>query len=377
MRKIAIALLTIVIAAPAFAQAPRSFVGTVTGLKPETAEVEIKPDNASPVTGRFSAATLAQKIAPGEKDLKKAEPIQVTDVAVGDRVLLTLEEGTTNVRRILVMSATDIARRNDADRLDWQKRGITGIVEKKSANQIVLKMKSLAGDVEAVVTVSDSTSFKRYAPDSVKFAEAQVSKLAEISTGDQLRARGRKSEDGLQLTAEDVVFGTFVTKAGPITAIDAEARQLTVKELGTGKSLVVKVTPDSQLKMMPAMPMMMMGGGRAGPGTQSAGAPAMPGRGGMDLSQMLDRMPPAKLEDLKPGETIVVSSTKGARGDQLTAITLLGNADMLIQMASMMPGGGRGAGMSAGRGGGMAAGMGGMPGGMGDLGGFSMPGIIP
>ena len=31
---------------------------------------------------------------------------------------------------------------------------------------------------------------------------------------------------------------------------------------------------------------------------------------------MLERMPLSKLEDLKPGETIVVSSTKGAKNDQ-------------------------------------------------------------
>ena len=91
---------------------------------------------------------------------------------------------------------------------------------------------------------------------------------------------------------------------------------------------------------------------------------------------MLERMPAARLEDLKPGEAIVVSSTRGARNDRLTAITLVGNADMLIQMASMMSGGGNrgGAGMNAS---GMGTGgMGGM-GGTGDLGGLGMPGILP
>lgn len=384
MRKIAIVLLTIVNGLSAQSQPAKSFVGTVAGFKPETAEVEIQPDHAAPVTGKFSAETIAQKVAPGEKDLKKAEPIQVTDVAIGDRVLVTLEAGGNNVRRIVVMSAGDIAKRNEADRLDWQKRGITGIVAKKSGNEITLKMKSPAGDTEAVVTVADRTRFKRYAPDSVKFAEARTSKLAEVSVGDQLRARGQKSDDGLKVTADEVVFGTFQTKAGAIAAVNAESQEITVKELGTGKTLTVKLTADSQLKKMPNMPATTMGGGGR------AGAPAsMPGRGsetppiagrgggGFDLAQMLERMPAAKLEDLKPGETIVVSSTKGARNDQLTAITLLANADMLIQMASMMAGGGgRGGGMGgAGMGGG--GGMGGMAGGMGDLGGLSMPGIVP
>jgi hypothetical protein len=48
---------------------------------------------------------------------------------------------------------------------------------------------------------------------------------------------------------------------------------------------------------------------------------------------MLERMPATHLADLKPGTTIVVSSTKGARADQMTAIMLVANADALIQMA--------------------------------------------
>ena len=60
-----------------------------------------------------------------------------------------------------------------------------------------------------------------------------------------------------------------------------------------------------------------------------------PGGGAPDLAQMIERMPPGKIEDLKPGEMVVVSSTKGAKSDQLTAITLLANADMLIRMLTM------------------------------------------
>jgi len=369
--------------------ASKSFVGTIAGFRPETAEVEIKPDNGAPVVARISPDTIAQRVAPGEKDLKKAETIKVTDVAVGDRVLVTLEAGTNNLRRIVDMSAVDIAKRNEADRLDWTRRGITGVVVSKSGSEITLKMRTLAGEVQAVVTVGEQTSFKRYSPDSVKFADARDSKLAEVSAGDQVRARGTKSVDGLKVTADDLVFGTFQTRAGSVTAVNAEAGEVTVKDLASGKPLVVKVTADSQLKKMPDMSAMMGGmqGGMMGRGaTPASGAPpsggppaaggpgGMPGRGGMDISQMLERIPPARLDDLKPGQTIVVSSTKGARNDEITAIMLLANADMLIQMASMSAG--RGGGRSGG--GGMSGGMGGMmgAGGLGDMGGLGMPSII-
>ena len=87
---------------------------------------------------------------------------------------------------------------------------------------------------------------------------------------------------------------------------------------------------------------------------------------------MLERMPLAKLEDLKAGETIVVSSTKGAKSNEVTAIMMLANADGILQMIAAQSGGARGAGMSG------AGGMGGgMSGGMDALGGMGLGGIMP
>ena len=392
----------------AVAQTPpgKSVVGTVSVFKAETSEIEIKPDNAEPVAMKVTADTIAQKVAPGVTDLKKAESIKVTDVMLGDRVLATPEPGTSNLRRIVVMSMTDIAKKNEADKADWTKRGLSGMVSAKSGNEVTLKIRTLTGESQAVVTMTDKTTFKRYAPDSVKFSEAKGSKLGEISVGDQVRARGVKSEDGLKVTAEDVVFGTFVTKAGTITAVNAETKEITVKDLSNNKPLVIKIAADSQIKKMPDMGAMMgmmgmmggmgrgsapgaggppagmpgAGGPPAGMGGTSPGGPArggMPGmgggRGGMDINSMLERMPLSKVEDLKPGETIVVSSTKGAKSDQVTAIMMLANAQSILQMLAAQSGGGRSGIPGAGGMGGM--GMGGGMGGMDALSGMGLGGM--
>ena len=388
MKQIAILLLAVATLA-AQTQPAKSFVGTVAGFRPESAEVEIRPDRGDPVVAKLSVDTIAQKIAPGEKDLKKAESIMVTDVALGDRVLVTLEPGAPNVRRIVVMPAGDIAKRNEADRLDWQKRGVAGIVAAKAANRITVKTRTLTGEVEAVITVDEHTSFKRYAPDSVKFSDAGASRLPEVSVGDQLRARGEKSDDGLKVTAREVVFGTFLVKAGSISAVNLESKEITVKELGSSKLLTVVLTADSQIKQMPGFPPGMMGGMGRGGGPSAAvpggspGPPPMGARGGMmggppgggfDINQMLERLPAVKLEDLRPGATVVISSTKGAKTNQLTAITVVSNADMLIQMASLMSGGNRGEAGAAGMGG---PGMGGMTGAdLSGLGGLGLPGVM-
>jgi hypothetical protein len=89
---------------------------------------------------------------------------------------------------------------------------------------------------------------------------------------------------------------------------------------------------------------------------------------------MLERMPAARLEDLKTGMIVAVSSTKGAAPGEITAITLLANAGMLIQMAGMTssgparPDGTSSQGM-------LGMGMGDLTGGMG--GGLNLPGMIP
>lgn len=91
---------------------------------------------------------------------------------------------------------------------------------------------------------------------------------------------------------------------------------------------------------------------------------------------MLDRMPATDFASLKPGDTVIVASTLGARQDDYTAITLLAGAqpilDMLAagQQAAQMR---AGAGLSIGGAGGMGGGAGGGEGGLGGLGIGMMP----
>jgi len=349
------------------AQSPKSLVGTISGFRAESAQIEIRPDNGDVLIATVGPETLAQRVAPGAHDLKSVQPIKITDVSIGDRVLVTLQPGTQNLLRIVVMPATDITQRNEADRRDWDAHGVSGIVAAKSGNTITLKTRTMTGEALAVVTVDDRTSFKRYAPDSIKFADAKPGKLAELSVGDQVRARGEKDAEGLKVAAREVVFGTFLVKAGTITGIDVASRQITIKELGTDKPLTIAVTADCLVKQMPSFPGMPPNGPQGIPGS-----PGRAGPGGFDINQMLDRMPAATLADLKPGTQLVVSSTKGADTAHLTAIMVLGNAAMLIQMATAMSNNGRGRGDMGGAMGGPS--MGGMMG--GDLSSLGLAGMI-
>jgi hypothetical protein len=150
--------------------------------------------------------------------------------------------------------------------------------------------------------------------------------------------------------------------------VDAAAGEIVIRNNFDDKLLTVKITPDSQLKKMSAVP---VGGGAPGPvppGDRAGGPP--------DFMRMIEHLPAARIDEIQPGETIVVSSTRQARPDQLTAIMLLSNAEFLVRMATMRVAAADGAGNTNGnRGMQPGAGMG--LGGVGNaLGGIDLPGML-
>jgi hypothetical protein len=85
----------------------------------------------------------------------------------------------------------------------------------------------------------------------------------------------------------------------------------------------------------------------------------MGGGGGDMVQQMLERMPPVTLAELKPGTMIIVSSTVGVDPTRVTAIQLVSGIEPLVAMMSRRSGG------MGGPGGGAAGGLGGAGGGGG------------
>jgi transcription antitermination factor NusG len=352
------------------AQVPERLVGTVSSIALEKATLDVKGQDGTPVTVNLTTDSILQRVAPGEKSLKNAETIQASDIAVGDKVLVNSDPATGMARRLVVMSASAISKHDEADRAAWTTHGVSGIVVAKTGDDLTLRLRTMQGESQAHVLVSTATGFRRYAADSVRFGDAKLSSLAEVRVGDQLRARGDKSEDGLKVTANEVVFGTFVTKAGTITAIDTEHKSVSINELNTNKAFNVRLTADSQVKQMPNLAAMFAGGGPPGGAPPGTTPPPMTGGGRPpDIAQMVERMPTVALDALKVGDTVVMSSTKGAVDNEYTAIVLLDNAEVLIRMATMQRGGqASGAGGSPQLGG--AQGMG------GGLGNLELPGIM-
>jgi hypothetical protein len=367
-------------AAPA---APGSRVsGTVTAIAGSVLTVKDDKGVESKVTVADSARVL--QMPAGAKSLSAATPIKVSDIAVGDRILAkTTPDGNNfTASTVVAMKQADVAQKQQEDRQDWQTRGISGLVKSvdPSAQTITVSTGSGLTAKTLIVQVSKSTTVRRYSPDSTKFDDAKPATLEQIKPGDQLRAKGDKNADGTELTAEDIVAGTFRNVAGTVVSVDAPANKVVVTDLATKKPFTIDVNADTQLHKL--SPMMAQGiamrlkggaagagtpgaapGGAAGPGTsaapaggagQSGGAgdgtgsrqghvpganggqpPAAGGapgqRGGGDVQQMLNRAPVLALADLKKGDAIMALTTEGQAPGEATAVTLLAGVEPLLQ----------------------------------------------
>src|SRR5690349_9489919 len=112
MRTIALALSLLAALA---GQTQRSTLGTVTEFKMSSLEIGLKPDEGGSTYFRVSPDTEVLQVQPGERDLSRAKKVRVTDLALADRVLVTFAAGMPEARRIVLISAADIAKRNEAE----------------------------------------------------------------------------------------------------------------------------------------------------------------------------------------------------------------------------------------------------------------------
>jgi hypothetical protein len=290
-------------------------------------------------------------VAPGSKDLKSATPGTLSDVAVGDKVLVMGDASGAGISgsgitatRVILMKAGAIAATHQAEEAAWSKGG-GGIV--KSVDPATGTIVVASGLKTVTVMVTPKTIVRRYAGGSVRFADAKMSTIAEIQKGDQLRVRGTKSADGSTITADELVTGMFRNYSGLISAIDATAGTVTLKDLTTKKPVTVAVGPNSDVRRIPAMlaervAARMKGTGAAGAGAKGAApagaaGPAEDGAqrersAGSDLSQMLSRLPTETVAGLKVGDAVmIVATSPGSDTETPMAVTLLAGVDAILR----------------------------------------------
>lgn len=352
-------------------------LGTVTAIAGQT--ITLKTDAGSELNVNVTDSTRLLQLKPSQKDLKDATPLTLADLKAGDRVLV---RGTASgdgkslqAASVIAMKQTDIADKQAHERAEWQQHSVGGLVKGvDAATGIISITVSAAGTTkEVAVHTAKDTVLRRYAPNSVKFDDAKPAPLSDIKSGDQLRARGQRSADGAELTADEIVSGTFRSIAGILVSSDSSASTITVTDLATKQPITLHVTSDSQLRKLPqamaqgiamrlkgTAPGGATGGPSGGPATSSAPKPPQgnaqgntaPGGSGPgagtgpgtpsggngqargDFQQMIARMPAASLSDLLKGDALMIVATEGSPSSPSTVVTLLGGVEPILQASS-------------------------------------------
>ena len=335
-------------------------VGTIKSIQADS--ITVSAESGGEITAKLTGSTKILRVPPGEKDLKNATALQAQDLQPGDRVLVRGQASANGdahtivitALTVIVMKQGDVAAKQQRERDDWQKRGVGGLVTKvdAAASTITITSGGMGANRSIAVHIAVDTILRRYAPGSVKFDDAKPGPaseiMAQIKAGDQLRARGTRNPDGSELTAEEIVSGTFRNIAGTIKAIDASNNTMTVQDAITKSAVVVKVSSDSQMKKLPpemaqriAMRLKNTGatavggtGGQTGSSGQgqsaTSGSGAPPAAGGAqaggagsqawrgasgggaagngppDFQRMLSRLPDSKMADMQKGDAVMI-----------------------------------------------------------------------
>ncbi|HEU4796612.1 MAG TPA: hypothetical protein VFT02_13335 [Pyrinomonadaceae bacterium] len=348
--------------------AAKHAIGEVKTIDATAKQITIKTDAGSTVTVAVSEKTTYKKLAPGEQSLTNATDVTFADVAEGDRIMargsVSEDRKSVPALQIIVMTKGDLTKKHEAERLEWRRRGILGVITalKPETKEITISNRTMAGVQSVVIPVSDKTEMQRYAPDSIKFGDAKPSTFEELKVGDQLRALGERTEDPLRFNAQKIVTGSFRTVGGVVTAVDPATGEIKINELEKKTPLTIVIKQDAVLRRFPPASEMagLMGRGPGGPGGGGPGGAAQspqgggqgqpparggspggpgggPGRGGFNINDMLERLPTISLADVKVGDTIIVSSTQGVDPSRLTAISLVSGADTLLTMLAPRP----------------------------------------
>jgi len=189
-----------------------------------------------------------------------------------------------------------------------------------------------------VITTGEGTRFRRYPPDSVKFADAKPSSFQEVRVGDQVRALGKTNSDGTHFVSEEIVSGDFQAVGGIVTSVNPEPREVKISSFGSKPPLTIVITRDTMVRRISPAPAATLIAKPRNPGSQtkqvkSEGQHASDRSRTQitgDLQETLERQSPVPLDQIRQNDVLVASTAKGANPSRIVAITCLLGIDLLI-----------------------------------------------
>ena len=344
--------------------AQQHLIGEVTAFDPAAGHLTVKTDAGASVTVTTDERTSFRRVPPGQTSLEGAERITSADVRLGDRVLIPngATGGQGAARQVIVMAREAIASKQQQERDDWRTRGIGGrvLAIDPAKRELTVETRSREGAQTVTVVASADVRFRRFAPGSLRTADAVAGAFSDVRVGDQVRVLGNR--EGARVTAEEIISGTVARLSGTIEAVDASRGELTVKEMATGQVVTVALGKDVNARRLPADIAQTFGqgrgerrrggdsaggqgggarpegqrgerGGRRGRGGEAGRGPGPGGGGGRGTQQLFESLPTVTIAELKKGDGVFVTGTTGADASRVTAAMLVtGDAEILRRL---------------------------------------------
>lgn len=314
-------------------------IGVVTEI--QAGSFKLRTDAGPDVLVMLGEGVSFLRVPPGATSLNTAAKITLSEISTGDRVLVrgraSEDQKSLVAATVIVMTKSDLASAREAERLDWQRRGIRGTV--KSVNpetreltiEIPTESPGSRGSTHLVVlTLTGSATLLRYAPDSVKFADAKPSTFEQIKVGDQLRALGTKTPDGNRFAAEKIVSGTFRTLAVTVVSVDAQSHTISATEIESGQPILVRTNADSKAIRLSPTAARLLAALNAGGSQEGKGATKATTDQPSNIDQELERAPALDFAELKPGGSLIVVTAEGTKQSEVTAVNIFAGVEPIL-----------------------------------------------
>ena len=188
---------------------PTTVLGQVEWVDAASRTLKMKTEDGATLSVSLSEKASVVKVAPGEKSLQNAAPIDFSGITAGDRVLVrggTRTESLGNegriegALRVIVMAKTDLLARNDSDQRAWRERAVVGTVTSvdPAKGEFTLRVSSTAStattairpptpadagppSASTLVVDAKAATLHRYSDLSAKFDDAKRALVQDIA----------------------------------------------------------------------------------------------------------------------------------------------------------------------------------------------------